>query len=223
MVTVGNLIQSADQANVTLLTTIVSVDPMYAYFDADERTVLRVRQWLRKGQSKPAGEVAIPVTLGLADEEGLPHAGTIDFVDNQVNPKTGTQRFRGTFPNQDDVLLPGLFARLRMPVSSPHPALLVTDRAVDTDQGQKIVYVVDGKNEVVSRSIRIGLLHDGLREIADGLKAGDRVVVNGLQTVRPGVVVEPKLVEMPKAHPKSEILNPRPRVPGAPIQISKSE
>ncbi|MGA2256972.1 MAG: efflux RND transporter periplasmic adaptor subunit [Thermoguttaceae bacterium] len=216
LVTVGNLIQSADQANVTLLTTIVSVDPMYAYFDADERTVLRVRQLIRKGKAKPAGEVAMPVTLGLANEDGFPHAGTIDFIDNQINPKTGTQRFRGTFPNKDDVLLPGLFAHVRMSVSAPHQALLVTDRAVDTDQGQKIVYVVNDKNEVVSRPIRMGLLHDGLREIEDGLKPGERVIVNGLQTVRPGITVQPQVVDMPKSNPKWEN---RPRQ----IQISASQ
>jgi len=204
LVTVGNLIQSADQANVTLLTTIVSVDPMYAYFDADERTVLRVRQLIRKGKAKPAGEVAMPVTLRLANEDGFPHGGTIDFIDNQINPKTGTQRFRGTFPNKDDVLLPGLFARVRMPVSAPHQALLVTDRAIDTDQGQKIVYVVNDKNEVVSRPIRMGLLHDGLREIEDGLKPGERVIVNGLQTVRPGITVQPQVVDMPNSNPKLE-------------------
>ena len=100
MVTVGNLVQSADQAAVTLLTTIVSVDPMYAYFDVDERTVLRVRQMIREGKARSAREVVLPVRLGLANEEGFPHAGTIDFVDNQVNPKTGTQRLRGTFPEQ---------------------------------------------------------------------------------------------------------------------------
>ena len=146
----------------------------------------------------------MPVTLGLANEDGFPHAGTIDFIDNQVNPKTGTQRFRGTFPNQDDVLLPGLFARVRIPVGALHQALLVTDRAIDTDQGQKILYVVNDNNEVVSRPIRAGLLHDGLREIEDGLKPGERVVVNGLQTVRPGIAVEPQVVEMPRSNPKSE-------------------
>jgi len=204
MVTVGNLIQSADQANVTLLTTIVSVDPMYAYFDADERTVLRVRQLMREGKTGSTGEVAMPLTLGLANEDGFPHAGTVNFIDNQITPKTGTQRFRGTFPNQYDVLLPGLFARVRMPVSAPHPALLVTDRAIDTDQGQKIVYVVNDKNEVVSRRIRAGSLHDGLREIEDGLKPGERVIVNFLPTVRPGDTVQTQIVEMPRSNPKSD-------------------
>ena len=104
LVTVGNLIQSADQANVTLLTTIVSVDPMYAYFDVDEPTVLRVRQWIPEGKTKSVRDLGWPVWLGLATEEGFPHRGTINFVDNQVNPRTGTLRVRGVFPNKDETL-----------------------------------------------------------------------------------------------------------------------
>jgi RND family efflux transporter MFP subunit len=229
LVTAGNLIQSADQANITLLTTIVSVDPMYAYFDVDERTVQRVRQWLRKGKAESAPDAGappelglavdagLPVALGLATEEGFPHQGTINFVDNQINPKTGTLRARGKFPNKDETLSAGFFARIRVPIGPPHPALLVSDRALDTDQGQKILYVVNDKDEVVSRPIRAGALHDGLRAIEDGLKAGERVVVNGLQLVRPGITVKPELVEMPRTNPKSEIRNPKQ------IQISKSE
>ena len=120
-------------------------------------------------------------------------------MDNQVNPKTGTLRLRGVFPNKDQVLLPGLFARVRVPLGRPHQALLVTERAIDTDQGQKILYVVNDKNEVVSRPVRLGALHDGLRAIEDGLKPGERVIVDGLQQVRPGATVEPKLVDMPAA------------------------
>ena len=134
IVTVGNLIQSADQANVTLLTTIVSVDPMYAYFDVDERTVQRVRQLIRKGKaesarrSSPAGRVD-RLRHWPATEEGFPHQGTINFVDNQVNPKTGTLRVRGVFPNKDETLSAGFFARVRVPIGPPHQALLVSDRA----------------------------------------------------------------------------------------------
>src|SRR5262249_17916615 len=111
VVTVGNLIQSGDQGGGTLLTTIVSVDPMYVYFDVDERTVQRVRQLVREGKSSSAA-----VALGLATEEGFPHQGTIDFEDNQVNPKTGTLRLRGVFPNKDEALSPGFFARVRIPI-----------------------------------------------------------------------------------------------------------
>jgi RND family efflux transporter MFP subunit len=199
VVTVGNLIQSADQGGGTLLTTIVSVDPMYAYFDVDEHTALRVRRLVREGKSDSPRDGGFPVSLGLANEDGHPHRGTINFVDNQVNPKTGTIRLRGVFPNKEQVLLPGLFARVRVPIGRPHKGLLVTDRAVDTDQGQKILYLVNDKNEVVSRPIRLGALHEGLREITDGLKPGERVIVKGLQQVRLGITVEPKLVDMPKS------------------------
>jgi RND family efflux transporter MFP subunit len=197
LVTAGNLVQSGDQGGGTLLTTIVSVDPIYAYFDVDEHTVLRVKRLVLEGKLKSADETAVPVALGLATEEGFPHRGTINFVDNQVNPKTGTLRVRGVFANKDEALSPGFFARVRVPVGPPHRALLVSDRALDNDQGQKVLYVVNDKNEVASRPVRVGALHDGLREITDGLRPGERVIVNGLQQVRPGLTVEPQLVPMP--------------------------
>jgi RND family efflux transporter MFP subunit len=197
VVTVGNLIQSGDQGGGTLLTTIVSVDPMYVYFDVDERTVLRVRQLIREGKARSARETEWPVALGLASEERFPHLGTINFVDNQVNPKTGTLRVRGVFPNKDEALSPGFFARVRVPIGRAHRALLVADRAIETDQGQKVLYVVNDKNEVVSRPVRLGALHDGLREITEGLRSGEKVIVNGLQQVRPGITVQPRLVDMP--------------------------
>jgi RND family efflux transporter MFP subunit len=207
LVTMGNLIQSGDQNGGTLLTTIVSVDPMYAYFDVDERTVQRVGRSIRQGKpAESAPDTEWPVALGLATEEGFPRQGTINFVDNQVNPKTGTLRVRGVFPNKDQSLSPGFFARVRVPVGQPHQALLVSDRALDNDQGQKILYVVNQKNEVGSRAIRVGALHDGLRAIEDGLKPNERVVVKGLQLVRPGMTVEAKLVDMPGSR-RSEVRN----------------
>lgn len=204
VVTVGNLIQAGDQNGGTLLTTIVSVDPLYAYFDVDELTALRVRQLVRERKSDSPRDGGYPVSLGLANEEGFPHQGTINFVENQVNPRTGTIRLRGMFPNREQVLLPGLFGRVRTPIGRPHRALLVNDRAIDTDQGQKVLYVVNDKNEVASRPVRVGALHDGLREITDGLKPGEPVIVSGLQLVRPGATVEPKLQPIPTA----EIRNP---------------
>jgi RND family efflux transporter MFP subunit len=208
VVTVGNLVQAGDQGGGTLLTTLVSVDPMYAYFDVDEYTALRVRQLVREGKSDSPRDGNYPVSLGLANEKSHPHQGTINFVDNQVNPRTGTIRVRGVFPNKQEHLLPGFFARVRVPVGRPHKALLVSDRALDTDQGQKVLYVVNEKNEVVSRPVRVGALHDGLREITAGLKPGERVIVNGLQQVRPGVTVEPKLVDMPTAEARRRNLTP---------------
>jgi RND family efflux transporter MFP subunit len=197
LVTEGNLVQSGQNGGGTLLTTLVSVDPIYAYFDVDERTVLRVRQLIREGKVRSARDTAWPVSLGLATEEGFPHQGTINFVDNQVNPKTGTLRLRGVFANADQMLDPGFFGRVRVPIGQPHVAVLVTDRAIDNDLGQKIVFVVNEKNEVVARPVSIGAVHDGLREITAGLKPDERLVVNGLQQVRPGMTVEAKIVQMP--------------------------
>ena len=198
IVTEGNLIQSG-QTGGALLTTIVSVDPMYVYFDVDERTVLQVRRMIREGKAKSARDIDWPVYLGLANEEGFPHKGTINFVDNLVNPKTGTLRLRAVYANAHETLTPGYFCRVRVPIGFPYKALLVSDRAIDTDQGQKIVYVLDKDNKVAVRPIRTGALHDGLRVIEDGLQPSERIVVNGLQQIRPGLVVEPRLVEMPRS------------------------
>lgn len=197
-VTVGNLVQAGDQTGGTLLTTIVSMDPMYANFDVDENTVLRVKQLIRAGKAKTPDD-EIPVWLGLANEDGFPHRGTINFVDNQVNPRTGTQRVRGVFPNQDEALSPGYFARVRVPIGIPYKTVLVSERALDTDQGQKIVYVLDKDNRVASRPVQLGALHEGLRAITGGLKPRERVIVNGLQQVQPGMTVEPQLIDMPNS------------------------
>jgi RND family efflux transporter MFP subunit len=199
LVTAGNLVQSGQNGGGTLLTTIVSVDPMYVYFDVDERTVLRVRELIRQGKAKSARDVPWPVYLGLANEEGFPHEGHLDFVDNQVNPQTGTLRIRGEFPNPKEILSPGYFARIRVPIGFPRKATLISERAIDSDQGQKIVYVVDQSNKIVVRPIRLGNAHDGYRTVEEGLKASDQVLVTGLQQVRAGQVVEPTVVSMPRS------------------------
>jgi RND family efflux transporter MFP subunit len=191
LVTVGNLVT----ANVTLLTTIVSMDPMYAYFDVDEPTVLRIQKAMREGKIESRREAVIPVYLGLDIDEGYPYEGTIDFVENRVDPGTGTLKVRGVFPNKDNALSPGLHARIKLPMGKPYKALAVTERAIGTNQGQKFVYVVNDKNEVVERPVTLGPLENGMRVIASGLAAGERVIVNGLQRVRPGVTVDPKTAE----------------------------
>jgi RND family efflux transporter MFP subunit len=196
-VTEGNLVQSGQMGGGTLLTKIVSIDPMYAVFHVDEQTLLYARRLIREGKAKSARDTDIPIEMGLSDSDAFPYHGVINFVDNQIDPKTGTLLVRGVFANKDRILSPGLMARVRVPIGEPHEALLVTERAIDTDQGQKILYVVNSKNEVVSRPIRMGALHSGLRVIESGISPGDRVIVNGLQRVRPGVVVEPKTAEMP--------------------------
>jgi RND family efflux transporter MFP subunit len=191
-VTIGNLVESGENGG-THLTTIVSLTPVYAYFDVDDLTYLRIKPMVanRKGKAGP------PVQLAIGNETGFPHEGTIDFVDNQVDPGTGTLRMRGVFANDKRALTPGLFAKVRVPLGGTHQALLVTDRAIETDQGLKVVYTVNGDNLVDKRAVRLGRLHDGFREIVGGVKAGERIVVDGIQRVRPGGQVNPKLVEMP--------------------------
>ena len=196
-ITVGNLVD----ANSTVLTTIVSVDPMYVYFDVDERTMLSLARQTREGKLEGRKTATIPVYMGLTGEKGYPHAGTIDFLENRVNPETGTMRVRGVFNNPkpergERVIEAGLFARIRVPISKPKQALLVNERAIGTDQGQKFVYVVDSKNEVVFRPITLGAMHEGLRVVTEGLNAGDKVIIDGLQRVRPGSVVSAKPGDM---------------------------
>jgi RND family efflux transporter MFP subunit len=198
-VTRGNLVV-VGVAGGPLLTTIVSLDPMYVDFDADERALLRLRKAtiLRDGASAPEDIRAaqLPVFVALADETDFRHRGTVDFVDNRVDPSTGTIRVRAVLPNADRLLTPGLFVRVRMPVSEPRPALLVTDRAIGTDQDRKYVLVVNDRNVVEYRPVKLAGLHDGLRAVADGLAPGEWVIVNGLQRVRPGVTVVPQEVGM---------------------------
>lgn len=201
----GNLVKADD----TVLTTIVSLDPMYVYFDIDERTMLRVRRLIQEGKVKSSREAIIPVSMGLADEEGFPHEGTINFVDNKVDPNTGTLRLRGIFPNPVNpkhplsprLFSPGLFTRVRIPIGEPHQAILVSERALGTDQGRKFVYVVNDQDEVVYRSVKIGSLNEGYRVIEEGLTPQERVVVSGLQRVRPGAKVDPREIPMPPSAP----------------------
>jgi RND family efflux transporter MFP subunit len=204
-VSIGNLVSGGTDQS-TVLTNIVTIDPIYCYFDVDERTVIRIRELIRAGKAKSARESEWPVYLGLGREDGFPFQGTINFVDNQINPKTGTLRVRAVFPNPKEQLSPGYFGRVRVPIGFPHQGLLVSDRAIDNDQGMKVVYLVNEKKEVVSRSVRLGQLHEGLREITDGLKADEQVVVKGIGQVRAGLIVDPKLGEMPA----SEVRDPFP-------------
>jgi RND family efflux transporter MFP subunit len=197
-VTLGNMVQSGDQGGGTVLTTIVSVDPMYVEFYVDERTVLQVRELIRQGKALSVRDPKsdVPVYIGLANESGAPHRGRVNFVDNQVDPGTGTMLVRGVFENKPEYLVPGLFVRCRIYVGEPYDGILVSDAAIDSDQGRKIVYVLNDKNEVEVRRVELGSLHDGLRVIQSGLTTEDRVVVVGLQQIRPGAVVDPTDVEM---------------------------
>jgi len=214
LVTPGNLVT----ADTTVMTKLVSIDPMYAYFDVDEPTMLRVQKMIREGiiQSR-SGQKKVDVLMGLADdvERKFPLRGTLDFVSSTLDPQTGTISVRGVFPNpykvpgQPPVLTPGLFVRVRLHIGPPRPLLLITERAIGTDQGQKFVYVVDEGNKVGYRSVRLGQMHRGLQAIEEGLRPEDRVVVNGLQRVRPGLEVQPDEVNMLSLAGPEEGLPPR--------------
>jgi RND family efflux transporter MFP subunit len=193
LVTEGNLISGGvSGTGATLLTTIVSLDPLYLYGDADERAILKYRRLRQEGRRVSARDTDIPAEMELADETGFPHKGYMDFVDNRVDPNTGTLRARGVFTNTDHTLSPGLFGRIRIPGSGKYPALLIPDRALGSDQAQKFVYVVNGEKKVEFRPVKIGPLIDGLRVVKEGLKPGEQVIIEGLLRVRPGVVVDAK-------------------------------
>jgi multidrug efflux system membrane fusion protein len=209
----GNLVKADD----TILTSIGASDPIKAYFDVDERTVQRIQGLIRDGVI-PADVTGTKVWMGLADDDNRPYEGTVDFLDNYVDSGTGTLRVRGAFANPNDYFVPGMFVRVRVPIGNPQQATLIAEKALVTDQGQKFVYVVTDENEsthegqVKYRQVKLGRLHKGLRVIKEGLKPNEKVVVSGLQRVRPDIKVKFTSVDMPNPlRGKSE------------IRISKSE
>ena len=197
--TLGNLVNQ-DQ---TLLTTVVSLDPMYAFFDMDEPTLVRIRQAIGEGKITITHKDTLRVSLGLQGETGYPHEGTINFFNNQVNPSTGSIAVRGVFPNpvlKEGVRLlsPGMFVRIHLPIGTPHPGVLVVDRAIGSDQGLKYVYVIDAQNKAQYRRVTTGpLLPDGLRVITEGLEPGEWIAVGALQQIRPNMQVETEKIPMP--------------------------
>jgi RND family efflux transporter MFP subunit len=195
IVTAGNLVTGGSNA-ATLLTTVVSIDPIYVTFEGDEQVYLKYTELARRGDRSSSRDVANPVLMELANEQGFPHRGAMTFVDNQIDPRTGTIRARASFDNKDGYLTPGLFARVKLLGHNSYKAVLVDDRAIGTDQSQKFVFVVDAENKVSYRSVKIGRLTDGLRIVQQGLSAGEIVVVNGLQRLQPGAVVAPERVAM---------------------------
>jgi RND family efflux transporter MFP subunit len=248
----GNLVK----ADETPLTVIVTQDPIYAYFDIDERTTLQVQRLMRAGklswssankdqeskaasqgsEKKPDGAkppqnapTAMKVQLGLADEEGVSREGIVNFADNRIDSDSGTWRLRGVFANADRVLSPGMFVRIRLLLGEPHPALMIAEQALGTDQGQKFVYVIKKKTKPNSsaveidphtqkpveiaeyRRVKVGRLQNGLRVISDGLAKDEQVVVSGLQRIRPkDPTVTTKLVPMPEVKPETRNGKPEP-------------
>jgi RND family efflux transporter MFP subunit len=202
---------------VTVLDNIVSLKPVWAYFNVDQNTALQVQTLTLEGkiQSTRKGEIPVGMTVEVGNNEAFPIAGTIDYVSNQLDPNTGSIQVRAVFLNQDETLVAGLFARIRVPIAPPHNALLVNDRALGTDQGQRFIVVVNDKDEVERRIVEVGQLHGGLREVyrfrtvlepgpegklvarkVEVLKPTDWLVVEGLMRARPGDKVEPKHVDM---------------------------
>ena len=195
LITSGNLVTAGDSASV--LTTLVSQKTVYVYFDVDESTYLHYQNLARSGQGASSNHLALPVEIGLVGEEGYPHQGKVDFLDNQLTPSTGTIRMRALLDNAQRQFTPGLFARVRLPGSAEFNATLIDDKAVLTDQDRKYVYVVDKEGKAQRRDITPGRLADGLRIVQQGLKPGDRVIVDGLQKVfMPGMPVNAKTVAM---------------------------
>lgn len=195
LITSGNLVTAGDTASV--LTTLVSQKTVYVYFDVDESTYLHYQNLARRGQSASSDNQALPVEIGLVGEEGYPHQGKVDFLDNQLTPSTGTIRMRALLDNSQRLFTPGLFARARLPGSAAFQATLIDDKAVLTDQDRKYVYIVDKDGKAQRRDITPGRLADGLRIVQKGLNPGDSVIVDGLQKVfMPGMPVNAKTVAM---------------------------
>jgi RND family efflux transporter MFP subunit len=195
IVTRGNLVTGGNNGG-TVLTSVVSMDPIYLYFDGDEQAYLRYNELAREGERQSSRDVANPVMVGLANEDGFPHPGKMDFVDNRVNPQTGTIRARAVLKNPQGFFTPGMFARVQLLGRSDFSALLILDRAVNTDQNRKYVFVVGDGNKIEYRRIELGRVVSGLRVVRKGLKAGEVVVVDGAERVHPGIVVKPQTMAM---------------------------
>jgi multidrug efflux system membrane fusion protein len=193
-ITVGNLVAAGPAS--PMLTTLVSVNPIYAIFNADEQVVARAIESLGNDGRGNIEIERIPVEMSTVTSNGTTFKGRMQLIDNQVDARTGTVRVRAMFDNPDGKLIPGQFARLRMGQAKTEPALAVSERAIGTDQDKKYVLVVDGDNKAAYREVTLGASVDGLRIVTNGLKSGERIVVNGLQRVRPGAVVEPQMVSM---------------------------
>jgi RND family efflux transporter MFP subunit len=196
-VSVGNLINGG-AAQSTLLTTIMSLDPIYCYFETDERTYLKE---MRRGERANSQDGRTSVYLALADEAEFPHKGAIDFVDNRLDPNTGTITVRALVPNPNLTLTPGLFARVRVPTSDKYRALLLPPEAVGSDLSQQFVFVVNDQNLAEYRQVTLGPIIDGFRVIRDGLQPDNWVVVNGIQRVKAGAKVDPVQQGIPERQP----------------------
>lgn len=190
----GGLVKAGE----TILTSIVSLDPIYVYFDVDESTLLRLRRLVREGKIKSRREATVPILVGLADEEGFPRTGAIDFSDNRMDPTKGTMSVRGVVANPEPrALMPGMFARVRVPIGGPRRSLVVPEKAVARERGESYVYIVDEEHKVIRRPVGTGTLAGGLRVIGRGLLGDEMVVTSGLERIRPGDEVRVREEETP--------------------------
>ncbi|HTH47742.1 MAG TPA: efflux RND transporter periplasmic adaptor subunit [Candidatus Limnocylindria bacterium] len=197
LVTVGNNVSGVDGFT-TLMTTVVSVDPIYAYSAVDEPTLLKFQRLLREKQLAVDEQGRVAVEMRLSDETGFPHKGYLESLDNRLDPASGSIALRTVYPNADQKLMPGLYARVRIPGSALQPVLLISENAVGTDQNQKFVLTLSTNSMVEYRPVQLGAVVDGKRVVRSGLKAGEEIVVNGLMRVRPGMPVTAMKEEPPK-------------------------
>jgi multidrug efflux system membrane fusion protein len=194
LVTAGNWVSAGSASGTTLLTTIVSQNPIYIYFDVNENNYIRYKRFAERGLKAGAADVGAPVEVALPDERGFPHKGLLDFLDNRLDQGTGTLRARAVLSNTAGLFSPGLFGRVRVSATPRYTALLLPDEAIGTDQTNKYVFVVGGDGTVARRNVRLGPLVEGLRVVREGVAGEDWVVTRGLQRARPGLKVEPKRV-----------------------------
>jgi membrane fusion protein, multidrug efflux system len=212
LLTVGNFVQlQGSGGSASVLATLVSLDPIYAYFDVQEDAFQKYRRSAKPAEANAGGP---PCELALVSEQGFAHRGHVDFFDNQVNPQTGTIRLRAVFENGDRTLVPGMFANLRVLTGPPQQALVIPDVAVQSDQGYRFVYVANDENKVERRDITIGRAHGPLREVLKGLTPQERVIVNGLMMLRPGAKVEVQVAKAEGESPKSGVQSPKSEVDG---------
>jgi len=213
MVTAGNWVSGGGASNSTMLTSIVSQDPIYIYFDVSENNYIKYKRLAERGESAGAADLGSTVELAMPDERGFPHRGKLDFLDNRLDQGTGTLRARAVVANAAGFFAPGMFARVRVTGTAPYPALLIPDEAIGTDQTNKYVYVVADNGQVARRNIQLGPLIDGLRVAREGVADGDWVITKGLHRARPGQSVTPNRVALTLSSSQPSAGTPASKVP----------
>ena len=195
-VSIGNWVSAGGTSSSTLLSTIVSQDPIHIYFDVSENNYIKYKRLAERGEGAGAADMGATVEIALPDERGYPHKGKLDFLDNRLDQSTGTLRARAVVSNKSGLFSPGLFARVRVTGAAPYAAVLLPDEAIGSDQTNKFVYVVDADGAVARKTVKLGPLHEGLRVVREGLQPDEWVITKGLQRARPGIKVAPNKVAL---------------------------